>query len=100
MTNAQTTHTHDDPGQPCSVCGQDWGPARNEAIRDALRTATLPYTMARAVRPVLKQTPEYEQALAEGRSRKWLEVESISLGHALAEIVVLRLDDLDPDAGS
>jgi hypothetical protein len=51
-----------------------------------------PYTLARAVRPILKGTPEYEQAYREKRSRRWLEAESLSL-------VRERLDSLDPDAG-
>jgi hypothetical protein len=61
-------------------------------IRRAITDATAPYTLAQAVRPILKGTPEYEQAYREKRSRRWLEAESLSL-------VRERLDSLDPDAG-
>jgi hypothetical protein len=68
-------------------------------IRRAITDATAPYTLAQAVRPILKGTPEYEQAYREKRSRRWLEAEALSLGYALAEVVQQRLDNLDPDAG-
>jgi hypothetical protein len=33
------SHTHDDPGQPCAACGQDWGPDETRA-ENAERIAT------------------------------------------------------------
>lgn len=60
-----------------------------------IRDAVLPYQMATAVKPILKQTPEYHQARIERRSQAWLERESLSLGHALAETIRARLESLD-----
>lgn len=68
---------------------------RQRRVHAAIQGATLPHTMARAVTPILKRTPEYEQARRERRSREWLERESLSLGYLLAETVKARLDDLD-----
>lgn len=56
----------------------------------------MPYALGTAVKRYLKQTPEYEQARAEGRSREWLDRESQSLGYLLAETIQQRLRDLDP----
>jgi hypothetical protein len=70
-------------------------PRPTERTQAVIRNAVLPYSMARAVVPILKQTPEYEQARRERRSREWLERESMSLGYLLAETVAARLEDLD-----
>ncbi len=66
------------------------------AVAGVVHAALLPHKMAHAVRPILRQTPEYEAARAEGRARKWLEDESLSLGYALAEVVTDRLESLEP----
>lgn len=71
-----------------------------QQVRRRLTDATLQMTLARAVVPILRATPEYEAARAERRAKKWLDAESLSLGYALAEVVRARLDDLDPYAGA
>lgn len=62
----------------------------------AVREATLPFAMASAARPYLRDTPEYEVARSERRAKEWLERESMSLGYAMAEVVTMRLETLEP----
>ena len=73
-------------------------PINNEqrAMARTISTATMPFTMASAVKPYLRQTPEYAQARSERRAKQWLDDESLSLGYALAEVITRRLDGLDP----
>jgi hypothetical protein len=67
------------------------GPGRS--IRDVIEGATLPYELGRVARRYLRATPEYERARVEGRSRAWLDAESLSLGYALAEVVRERVGE-------
>lgn len=64
-------------------------------VAEAIRDATMPHAMATSVKRYLRATPEYERARKEKRATEWLDRESLSLGHLLAETVKLRLRDLD-----
>lgn len=69
--------------------------ARQRQVRQTVAAATMPLAMASVVKRYLKDTPEYDAARAENRARRWLDEESLSLGHLLAETITARLGDLD-----
>jgi hypothetical protein len=69
---------------------------KQERIRHAISAATLPYKFAPIVRGILRETPEYEEALADGVAKAWLEQESDHICAALAAVVRDQLERLDP----
>lgn len=58
----------------------------------AIQDAILHEKMGKATRAILKETPEYAEAVGRGEGRAWLARESESLGYALAALVRDRIN--------
>jgi hypothetical protein len=52
--------------------------------------------LAKTAKRLMRESPEYAQARKEGRARDWLEQEASSFADSAYELLLTRLDNLEP----
>jgi hypothetical protein len=71
-------------------------PAKLERIHSVIRAQGMKGEFAKTAKRLMRETPEYAQARTDGRAREWLEREAQSFAAAAYELLLQRLEDLDP----
>lgn len=75
--------------------GRGLTPEKLDRIHGVLRANEMKGEFAKTAKPLMRETPEYEQARKEGRARDWLEQEASSFAESAYALLLTRLEDLD-----